>query len=235
MSQPRGFGLNGKSIYTNVAKPTDINLTFTVTPTNGLGVTSVKSNGYVRNVFMHTSTTPSANDGYTNPNPANGYAFIQFTNNFNVYLNGLTQFQGPVTGSIKIDNAALTAGAPYIISTLGNATTAKWQSVGVPPGITPAVGVSFIALNTGTGSNVLTSRVSTPVASGILGAEIVGTPNTMLASSNIATNGGAWVMVCFLGATSSSDTTLVATAPAVGTVIGMKFSYDASTVTIDGL
>lgn len=328
MSVVRGFGLNGKSYYTNVAKPQDVNLQFTVTPTNGLGVTSLKSNGYVRNVFMHTSTTPSSNDGYTNPNPANGFAVIQFTNNFNYYLNGFAQFQSPVTGSIKIDNSALTIGTVYVISTLGDSTTAQWQAVGLPAGITPAVGVSFVATAVGAGANTSTSRVSTPTSSGIYGVELVGNPGVMLASNPIATSGGAWVLVQFLGATftagaytpagtinaqtftgsalanhthtlnlknaavtddastrvnagtnllganTGSDITiagaganggianasagtpagtvqqatftgtaaslsgtlaLAATAPATGSVISMKFSYDGSSVTIDGI
>lgn len=199
MTTARGYGLNGKSIYENVAKPTVTNLQFTVTPTNGLGVTSVKSNGYVRNVFMHTSTTPASNDGYTNPNPANGFALVQFTNNFNYYLSGLFQAQAPVTGSVKIDNTALTAGQAYVISTLGDASLATWQGVGLPIGIVPAVGVSFIATGTGGSGNVSTSRVSTPTTSGVLGCEVVGTPNLSIASSNIATNGGAWLLLQFMG------------------------------------
>lgn len=198
MSTPRGFGLNGRGYYTNVAKPEDINLTWTVTPTNGLGITSLKSNGYVRNVFMHTSTTPTANDGYTNPNPLAGFAAVQFKNNFNYYLSGFTQFQSPVTGSIKIDNTAMTVGQAYIISTLGDASLAKWQTIGVPPGITPAVGVSFIALSTGGSTNTSTSRVSTPTTSGIVSVEVVGTPGVMLSSSNIASNGGAWILLQFM-------------------------------------
>lgn len=229
MSIVRGYGLNGKSTYTNVAKPQDTNLTFTVTPTNGLGVTSVKSNGYVRNVFMHTSTTPTSNDGYLNPNPANGFALIQFTNNFNYFLNGLSIFQTPTTGSIKIDNSALTAGVAYVITTLGDATAAQWLAVGVPAGVTPAVGVSFIALTVGAGANASTSRVSTPTSSGIVMVEMVGSANTMLSNTNIASNGGAWLMLQF-----SSATGTVA-APAVGSIASMKFSYDGSSVTIDGL
>lgn len=200
MSVVRGFGLNGKSYYTNVAKPSDVNLQFTVTPTNGLGITSLKSNGYVRNVFMHTSTTPTANDGYTNPNPLAGFAAIQFTNSFNYYLSGFAQAIAPVTGSIKIDNSAMTAGQAYVISTLGNASAAKWLAIGVPPGVTPAVGVSFIALTDGGTGNALTSRVSTPTTSGIFGVEVVGTPNTMLSNTSVASNGGAWLIVQFMGA-----------------------------------
>lgn len=296
MSTPRGYGLNGQALYTNVAKPMDVNLQFTVTPSNGLGITSLKSNGYVRNVFMHTSTTPTANDGYTNPNPANGFAFIQFKNNFNYYLSGIAQFMVPTTGSIKIDNSAMTAGQAYIITTLGNATAAKWLAIGVPPGVTPAVGVTFIALTNGGAGDVLTSRVSTPTTSGIYGVEIVGTPSTMIASSNIASNGGAWLMLQFMGGsfagtalgththdlflkdaavvdgttttvnagtnllgantgsnitvagsganggivaasagTPAGTMTLAAAAPATGTVVALKFSYDGSTVTVDGI
>lgn len=229
MSYARGFGLNGKSLYSNVAMPKDVNLQFTVTPTNGLGVTSVKSNGYVQNVFMHTSTTPTSNNGYLNPNPANGYAIIQFKNNFNYYLNGLVQFLAPSTGSVKVDNSALTIGNPYIISTLGDASLATWLGVGVPPGITPAVGVSFIATSVGAGSNSSSSRVSTPSSSGIVMSEVVGLPNSSIANTNLASNNGAWIMLQF-----SSATAAVA-APAAGSVCCVKFSYDGSTVTIDGL
>lgn len=199
MTVVRGFGLNGKSYYTNVSKPTDVNLQFTVTPTNGLGITSLKSNGYVRNVFMHTSTTPGVNDGYTNPNPLAGFALVQFTNNFNKYLSGFVQVQAPTTGSIKVDNSALTAGQAYVITTLGNATAAQWTLVGVPAGITPAVGVSFIATSVGAGSNAFTSRVSTPTTAGVFSAEVVGDPTMSIASANIASNGGAWVLMQFMG------------------------------------
>lgn len=229
MSAVRGFGLNGKSIYENVSKPQVVNVQWTVTATNGLGVTSVKSNGYVRNVFMHTSTTPTSNDGYTNPNPASGYALIQFTNNFNYYLNGPVTMQVPTTGSTKIDNSALTAGDAYIISTLGDAPLATWQGVGVPPGITPAVGVSFIATAVGAGSNVYTSRVSTPASQAVIGAFVVGNPGVMLSSSSVAQYGGAWLLLQF------QDASFAATAPTAGTVVRASFKYDGSSVTIDGI
>ncbi|MES2347835.1 MAG: hypothetical protein V4641_09740 [Pseudomonadota bacterium] len=198
MSTPRGFGLNGKSLYSNVAMPKDVNLQFTVTPTNGLGVTSLKSNGYVRNVFMHTSTTPTANDGFTNPNPAAGYAAIQFKNNFNYYLSNHCSFQTPTATSTAIDNAVLTAGLVYVITIVGDATLAMWQAVGLPAGLTPTVGQSFVALTTGAGGGTSTSRVQLPTTSGIYGVEVCGSPATMLSNSNIASNGGAWVIVKFM-------------------------------------
>lgn len=195
---PAGFGLNGKSLYTNIAKPCEVNLQFTVAATNGLGVTSLKSNGYVNNVFMHTSTTPASNNGFLNPNPANGYAWIQLKNNFNQFLSGMQGMISANSGSdVKIDNSAMTAGQPYVITTLGNATLAKWQTIGVPVGVTPAVGVSFIALSNGGAGNTLTSRVQVPSVSGISHIEVVGTTNTMV-NSNVSSNAGQWVMVQFL-------------------------------------
>jgi hypothetical protein len=198
MSTPRGFGLNGKSVYENVASPKVVNLQFTVTPTNGLGVTSVKSNGYVRNVFMHTSTTPTANDGFTNPNPAAGYVAIQFKNNFNYFLSNHVSFITPTVTSTKIDNSALTAGLVYVITIVGDATLATWQAIGLPPGLTPTVGQSFVALTVGAGANTSTSRVQLPTTSGIYTVETVGDPGTMLSNSSIATYGGAWLLAKFL-------------------------------------
>lgn len=198
MSVARGYGLNGKSIYANVAKLTHTYLQFTVTPTNGLGITSLKSNGFVENVFMHTSTTPASNNGFLNPNPASGFALIQMKQNLNVFLGFDAKFVTPTTGSIKIDNGAtLTLGQVYVITTVGDATAAQWATVGVPAGITAANGVTFTAIATGAGSgNTSTSRVSTPTTSGIDLVEVVGTPNVNT-TSNIASNAGQWLTLQF--------------------------------------
>lgn len=205
MSVARGFGINGKSYYTNVCKPSIVHCSYVVAAADagGLGITSLKSNGYVRNVFMHTSQTPGSNDGATNPNPLSGFAVVQFKNNFNVYLNTLSGYISSTTGSIKIDNSAMTAGQVYVITTLGNATAAKWTAIGVPAGVTAAVGVSFVALTNGGAGNTLTSRVSTPTVSGISSIEVIGTPSTMIANSNIASNGGAYLFLQFLAPTGS--------------------------------
>lgn len=199
VGQPGGFNNNGKSYYSNIGKPCVVDLQFTVTPTNGLGVTSVKSNGYVANVFMHTSTTPAAGNGLTNPNPASGYAWIQLKNNFNQFIGLSSSVIAPNSGSdIKIDNSAMTAGQVYVITTLGDASLDKWQAIGLPIGVTPAVGASFIALSTGGTGNTLTSRVQVPSVSGISGIEVVGTTNAM-SNSTVTQYGGEWVMIQFLG------------------------------------
>lgn len=194
MSIPR-YGLNGGHYYSNISNPVKVDMQFAVTPTNGLGVTSLKSNGWVRNVFMHTSTTPASNNGALNPNPANGYALIQFNNNFNKYLGGFQFASAPVIGS---NLTSTTTGLAYIITAVGTTTAAQWAAAGLPIGVSAAVGVSFIAIATGAlGGN---GTVKVPGQSGISSAEVVGDPNLSIANSNISANGGAYVLVQFLGA-----------------------------------
>jgi hypothetical protein len=232
MSTPRGFGLNGKSVYMNVAKPVTVWCNFIVDSTNGngLGVRSIKSNGYIDNVFMKTTATPGTNAGITNPNPAAGYALIQFKNNFNFYLGGFTGFIKP---TINNTTTALVAGNPYVITTLGTTTTAQWLSYGVFQGMTPAVGMSFISKVTASISG--TGKVGQPGAQTTVSVGIVGDPNVSLNNSNVFTYGGALIMAQFSAATAAGDTTLIPAAPTDGSVVGMQFNFDASSVTIDGL
>lgn len=233
MSVARGFGLNGKSFYTNVCKPCDVNLNFIVDAANGngLGTRSLKSNGYVEAVFMNTSSTPGKSpDGKLNPNPAAGYALVIFKNNFNYYLGG---FSGQVTPLTSTSTTSTTAGNVYVITLLGTTTLAQWQAAGLPQGFTPAVGQAFVAIATGaiggTGHVGLPGEQIAPVIS------VVGDPTPELNNSNIAVNAGAQVIVQFSGPTAAGNTALIATAPAAGTVVGMTFKFDASSVTIDGI
>jgi hypothetical protein len=359
-------GLNKGLTYSNIVSPTQIDINFIVDSTNGngLGIRSLKSNGFVRNVFMHTSATPGKSDNYTNPNPASGYALIQFKSNYNVYLGGFSGFNPPTSGSsISIDGSSvLTIGNPYTIVSVGavpapkftvtaaadvsgatageyflasdaysnnyafynvvsgkglapalvgalanyvavpvsyasgaSATTIgaalataiagvnsgnsfsavntsgavlvtslasstlalspapnvgtsiwtvsavtytslqqDWQNVGLQPGLTPTVGQGFIA--TATGGALGTGAVQAPTVSQIVNVQIASNdPNQSIANSSIAQNGGAWVLVQFVAATSSSNPTLIATAPANNTVIGMSFRFDEGAVSVDGL
>lgn len=229
------FGINGKSLYSNVAKPMEVNLQFTVAVANGLGITSLKSNGYVNNVFLHTSGAPTANNGYTNPNPSAGLFMIQLKNNFNAFLGMSASILSPNSGSdVKIDNSAMTAGQIYTITTLGNATLAKWQAIGVPAGVTPAVGVSFVALSNGGAGNTLTSRVQVPATSGIYKIEMIGSPQTMV-NSSIVSNTGQVLFGQFLGPTGAALTAMIPVNPVDGSIVNMKLLFDGSMVTIDGL
>lgn len=77
----------------------------------------------------------------------------------------------------------------------------NWQNVGVPRGVIPAVGVSFIATatgdSTGGGSSGL---VRIPSSSGVLTAEVIGDPNLSLGPVPMggSPNVGGWVMVQFM-------------------------------------
>ena len=236
MSVARGFGMNGRALYANVAKPIFCFANFTVDSANGngLGIRSLKSNGFIRNVFMHTSATPGSNDGALNPNPAVGYALVQFKNNFQYYLGGFSGNIIPTTSNTTSTTSGLTVGAPYVITVLGTTTLAEWQTIGLPVGLTPTVGQSFIAIATGTGGSH-TGKVGLPGVPSNVVVSVVGDPNQSLNNSNIASNGGGYVLVQFAAATNSSTTTLVAAAPSDSTVIGMTFIFDGSSVTVDGI
>ena len=301
MSYARGCGQNGGHFYSNITQPVKIDFNFTVDSTNGngLGIRSLKSNGYVQQVFMNTSAsltgtvatsanqitsisggtssllvgmpvqgtgipvgtvitsiisssavgisqTPTGNhssesityqgvgpQGFASPNPAAGYALIQFKNSFKYYLGGFSGFVSPISGTPINVTTGVTAGLAYIIVSLGTTSLAQWQKLGVPAGLTPSVGMSFVAplTTTATGTGV----IEVPSVSGITSVEVVGDPNQSIANSSIASNGGAWLLVQFLAATSSSTTTLIPTAPVNGSVCGFSSFFDLSSVTIDGL
>jgi len=235
MSHARGYP-NAGHFYSNIVGPVKIDMNFIVDSANGngLGIRSLKSNGYVQNVFMHTSSTPGTNNGYLNPNPATGYALIQFKYNFNKYLGGFQGFVSPVSGTPINVTTGTTAGLAYVIVTVGTTTIDQWQKLGLPLGVTPAVGVSFIAIATTTATG--TGVIEVPAASGstILDVDVIGDAN-LSTSSSIATFGGQWLLVRFLGATNSSTTTLVKTAPADNSVVGLSAFFDNSSVTVDGL
>ncbi len=115
------LGNSGGRLYSFGEQPVLIDCNFVVTPSDGRGVTSLKGQG-VKNVFMHTSTTPTTHNGYLNPNPASGYALVQLDSNYNRYLGEFSGFVAPLTGAeIQIDasTAGLTAGLPYVITTVG--------------------------------------------------------------------------------------------------------------------
>jgi hypothetical protein len=112
-----------------------------------------------------------------------------------------------------------------------------WQGVGVPPGVVPAVGVSFIA--TATGFSNLGSSSGLAIAPGVSGItcfEVIGNANLSLGPVAMggSPNVGGWVLVQLLGATSSGVTTLIPTAPVDGSVCGMTFNVESKSVLIAG-
>lgn len=109
---------------------------------------------------------------------------------------------------------------------------ADWQGVGVPKGVVPAVGVSFIATAVGyTTGGASSGTVKALGISGIQAMEILGDANLSLAPIPMggSPNSGGWVMVQFLAPTSSSVTTLIPTAPADTSIVYMQFLLEEAT------
>lgn len=95
----------------------------------------------------------------------------------------------------------------------------NWQAVGVPKGVVPAVGVSFIATAVGQATNGTSSGLVKAVGfSGIDAIEGIGDSNLSLSPIPMSgsPNVGGWIMAqCLLNA--------ALTAPADGSVIAMQF------------
>lgn len=188
----------------------DCNFIVDSTNGNGLGQRSLKGS-LINNVFMHTSA-PLAGSG--NPNPASGVIVVQFADNYRGYLAG---FSGQVclVGSPQTTTTANTA---YIITSLGTATAAQWEAVGLPTNLTPTVGQAFIATASGTIGGSATVAPS-GASSGIDHIEVLGDPNTSLSG---VTPGGQMVLQCYSAGT--------LTAPANGATVGLVFYLRDSSV-----
>jgi hypothetical protein len=223
MSVARGKGQNGGHYYSNITQPVELDCNFTVDSTNGngLGVRSIKSNGYIQNVFMHTTATPGMGlGGQLNPNPAAGYILVQFKNNFNYYLGG---YNGLIPPLASTGLTSTTIGSPVVITSLGTTSLAQWQAAGLPKGLTPTVGQSFVPIATGALGG--TGTVGAPGVPLINQICVVGDPNGSIANSSIAANGGAYVLLQCLG-------DLAVAAPANNSVIALTFKFDCSSVSI---
>lgn len=185
-------------------KPVLLDFNFTVDSTNGAGISGLVGPG-VQNVWMHSSS-PSA----SNPNPASGYALIKLQDNYKRLFGFDYSIQSPNSGSdISISGGGvLTVGQPYIITTVGTSTAANWQAVGLPAGITPAVGVVFIATVTGGGTGTGKVQIPKAAGSGIMNIDIIGDPNTTLLNTGAQVFGsaaGAYLMVRFNNSTFTGE------------------------------
>ena len=181
---------------------------------NGLGIRSLKGS-FCSAVYMHTSATPATG----NPNPAAGYIVVQLAKQYFGYLNGFSGFVSPLSGSNVNISSGLTQYAPYVIVSVGTSTAANWQAEGLPAGLTPTVGQSFIAKTASAGTGTGIVQAPAAAGAGAMLIDVIGDPN-----QSVSATSGANFLLRVLGATSSSVTTLVATAPADNSVIGLHFS-----------
>jgi hypothetical protein len=216
-----------KQLFTFEVMPVLLSCNFIVDPANGngLGLRSLKGEG-IAAVYMHTSATPAA----LNPNPEAGIIMVQLSDCYNRYLSGFSGQVSPLGSSVT----STTAHDPAVITSLGTATLAQWQAVGLPKGVVPALGASFIPTSSATIGGGAT--VAPPTASLVDNIEIVGDPNQTLISqvalppSQVQpigqSVGGYLILQCL------QDGALQT--PATGSVIGLNFLLSNSSVQVLG-
>ncbi len=141
---------------------------------------------------------------------------------------------GPLPGAPS--DGAIATGFTFV-NVDYNTNNANWRAVGMPVGVTENIGVSFIATATGSSTGGgSTGTVMAPGISGITSIEVIGDPSQSfgLKPFHGSPNVGGFILVQFLAPTSSSTTTLVPTAPANNTVVGMSCFVDVSSTSISG-
>lgn len=185
----------------------------------GNGITGLLPKG-IAAIFMHTSQTPAAG----NPNPAAGYILVKFAKGYAGMLSHAFSLKSPLSGSSINVTTGVTGGLVYIITALGTTTAAQWQALGLPTNVVPAVGQSFVAPATVTGSGTGTIQVQANTGTGVLHLENVGDASL---NANTSDGTGGTMILAVYAATSSSVTTLKPTAPADGSGIGLTFQMTA--------
>lgn len=229
-------------VFSGHVMPVEIDCRFTVASADaaGLGITGLVG-AYVQNVFMNTSAAagPGNRNGKTpntavvNPNPSAGAILIQLQDSY-TQLYGLEAVSHSPPGVDQVVTAGLTVGAPYQITILGDATLADWRAIGVPLGVTPAVGVGFIAASTGAGAAVV-SRVAPAAAagSGIFQYELIGNPTLSLANQVVPSGYGGYLLLQARNASGVGAASAIV-APANGTIIRVKMLLSNSSVLVQG-
>lgn len=230
----RNFASGGK-LYSMHTMPVLLDCNFVVDSTNGngLGIRSLKG-PMIQNVFMHTSASPgngnsnpaSPNIAVLNPNPGAGTIVIQLQDNFNRSFSGFSAIVSPVSGTPL---TSTTANVANIIVSLGTATLAQWRAKGLPRGITPAVGVSFVATASGLIGGSAAVEIAAASGSGIASIETLGDPNLSIAPdpSQGQGYGAQLILQCrdYAGAIVN---------PANGSVISISMYLSNSSVSVQG-
>lgn len=219
---------SGGKIYSMHKEPVllDCNFVIDVDNVNGLGISDLKG-PCISAVYSHsTAATPSS------INPAAGTIVVRLSDKYSRSFSGFKAIISPTDGSAKkIDNSDLTAGVAYVISTLGNSSAAAWHALGVPAGVTPAVGVSFIAASVGAGANSSTSRVmaSAALGSNVCTMETVGDINLSI-NPNPAANQGYGAQIIL----QCRDYAGAIVQPADDSIISLAFYISNSSITVQG-
>lgn len=204
----------GETSINSVVGGSTTSISFTVASTSPTGISGPTGNGGNK-VYMYSSVPSVAN-----PNPASGVIVVQLDQKYSGFVSQASGFIAPNSGTpLPVASyPATTAGSPYVITAVGTTLAADWHLLGLPAGLTPAIGQAFISLNgasyPGTGS------VQAPVAAypGTF-IDTIGNPSTMVSAT-----GGSYLIFRVIGPTSSSVTTQKAVAPTDGTQITLRIA-----------
>lgn len=152
---------------------------------------------------------------------AAGVYQVNLIDPYNKFLGLKCDIRSPNSGSsILVASAGTVSGTTYVITILGTTTTAGWVSLGLPVGVTPAVGVAFKATATTTASGTGAVQVQLATGSGIGSVELIGSPALTLFPIGMGAANPYFIFQT-LAATNSSTTTLVATDPADGSTLDL--------------
>lgn len=185
---------NSQFMYSFNAMPTYIQGNFTVGSTGAVG--TIQGSGI--------STITKL---------ATGIYSVTFTDSYARFLGASITPTTTVTGG-AITAGSFVTGTAYQIVTLG---TTDYSLVGLPTGLTQAVGQTFVATGAGTG----TGTVKALASSGIFTAEIAGNPNLMCAAQ--PGYGGTLIF-------EFKDATNTLVEPASGSLIFFEFMFRNSSV-----
>lgn len=218
---------SGGKIYSMHVSPVLIDCNFVVdsTNSNGLGIRSLKGPA-VQAVYMNTSATPASGS----PNPAAGSILVRLADNYNRSFSGFNSIVSPISGTPL---TSTTAGTPVSIVSLGTATAAQalsdLRAKGLPLGVTPAVGVSFVPTASGVIGHSISVEIAAALGSNIASIEVVGDPSLSSAPNPNANQGyGAYfILQC-------RDYAGALVAPANGSVISLAFYLSNSSITVQG-
>ena len=206
-------------MYQMQAYPCLVTVSFVVDNTLPNGTNFVKGGG-VSNVYMNTVGVPSA----TNPNPEPGIIMIELQDSYERLLGGFLQAASPLDG---INSLNTVAGQLCVIVSLGTASAAQWAAAGVPAGVTPAVGLAFVPIQSAPiGGGAVLQGMG---VSGVATVEACGNGNLSVNRLNSSVNGGALVYMQAL------DSAGAKVAPANNTVVVGSIYLSNSSVTVNGL
>jgi hypothetical protein len=159
---------------------------------------------------------------------AAGIYQVNFVDAYNKFLGMDWNIWSPNSGSsILVASAGTVSGTTYVITIVGTTTTAGWQSLGLPVGITPAVGVAFKSTATTTAAGTGAVQVQLAAGSGIVAVEMIGNPGTTLYPTGLGA-ASPYVILTTLAATNSSTTTFVAADPTSGCTLSLEFYFSDS-------